>query len=196
MSRWQHIAMWQADPLALRILIITYGSVKYPDAGKDWKQEEKGATEDEMASPTQWTWVWASSRRQWRTEKPGVLQSMGSQRVGHSWATEQLRKVPTAMWQLPGWGNRPASSSPLKSHLTRASVRTEQTKGRERCFVNNCHNNLHLMRAYSVQAMWLFREALPLKPPPPLSPPSNHHQVYQFYGLSVSWICTLTTSQV
>ena len=41
-----------------------------------------------MASLTQWTWVWASSGSWWRTEKPGVLQSMGSQRVGHDWATE------------------------------------------------------------------------------------------------------------
>ena len=41
-----------------------------------------------MASLTQWTWVWASSGS-WRwTGKPGVLQSMGSQRVGHDWATE------------------------------------------------------------------------------------------------------------
>ena len=39
---------------------------------------------------TQWTWIRASSRRQWSTGKPGVLQSMGSQRVGHDWATEQL----------------------------------------------------------------------------------------------------------
>ena len=41
-----------------------------------------------MASVTQWTWVWASSRRWWRSGKPGVLQSMGLQRVGHDWATE------------------------------------------------------------------------------------------------------------
>ena len=34
-----------------------------------------------MASPTEWTWVWTSSRRWWRTGKPGVLQSMGSQKV-------------------------------------------------------------------------------------------------------------------
>ena len=41
-----------------------------------------------MASPTQWTWVWVSSRScQW-TWKPGVLQSIGLQRVGHAWATE------------------------------------------------------------------------------------------------------------
>ena len=41
-----------------------------------------------MASLTQWTWVWVSSRSWWWTGKPGVLQSMGSQRVGHNWATE------------------------------------------------------------------------------------------------------------
>ena len=39
-------------------------------------------------SPTQWTWVWVSSGSQWWTGKPGVLQSMGSQRVGHNWVTE------------------------------------------------------------------------------------------------------------
>ena len=35
------------------------------------------------ASPTRWTWVWASSRSWWWTGKPGMLQSMGSQRVRH-----------------------------------------------------------------------------------------------------------------
>ena len=42
-----------------------------------------------MASPTRWTWLWASSQSWWWTEKPGMLQSMGSQRVGHDWVTEQ-----------------------------------------------------------------------------------------------------------
>ena len=41
-----------------------------------------------MGSPTRWTWVWASSGCWWWTGKPGMLQSMGSQRVGHDWATE------------------------------------------------------------------------------------------------------------
>ena len=41
-----------------------------------------------MASPTQWTWVWVSSGNLWWTGKPGMLQSMGSQRVRHDWATE------------------------------------------------------------------------------------------------------------
>ena len=42
---------------------------------------------------TQWTRVWANSGRQWRTGKPGVLQSMGSQRAGHDWVTK-LNKHP------------------------------------------------------------------------------------------------------
>ena len=37
-----------------------------------------------MASLTQCTWVWANSGRRWRTGKPGMLQSMGLQKVGHS----------------------------------------------------------------------------------------------------------------
>ena len=40
------------------------------------------------ASPTQWTWVWVNSGSWWWTGRPGMLQSMGSQRVGHDWATE------------------------------------------------------------------------------------------------------------
>ena len=39
-----------------------------------------------MASPTWWTWVWASSRRWWWTGRPGVLQSLGSQsQTGLNW---------------------------------------------------------------------------------------------------------------
>ena len=36
-----------------------------------------------------WTWVWASSGRRWKTGQRGMLQSMGSQRVGHDWVAEQ-----------------------------------------------------------------------------------------------------------
>ena len=41
-----------------------------------------------MASPTLWTWVWVGSGRWWWTGKPGVLKSMGLQRVRRDWATE------------------------------------------------------------------------------------------------------------
>ena len=62
---------------------------KDPDAGKDWRQEKKDKGWDGwMASPTWWIWVWAKSRRWWWTGRPGMLRFMGSQRVGHDWATE------------------------------------------------------------------------------------------------------------
>ena len=64
---------------------------KDPDAWKDWRQEENGATEHEngwMVSLTQWTWVCINSGSWWWTARPGVLQSMRSQRVEHDWATE------------------------------------------------------------------------------------------------------------
>ena len=41
-----------------------------------------------MASLTQWTWVWVNSRSCWWTGRPGVLQFIGLQRVGHDWVTE------------------------------------------------------------------------------------------------------------
>ena len=64
---------------------------KDPDAGKDWRQEEKGMTEDEMDGwhhQLNGQWVWVSSGSWWWTGKPGMLQSMGLQRVGRDWATE------------------------------------------------------------------------------------------------------------
>ena len=64
---------------------------KGSDVGRDWGQEEKGTTEDEMAGWYHWldgresevhsgSWCW--------TGRPGVLRFMGSQRVGHDWTTE------------------------------------------------------------------------------------------------------------
>ena len=67
------------------------------DAGKDWRQEEKGMTEDEMGG-WQWTWIWASSGRWWRTGKPGVLQSMGFQVVGQDWVTEKQQQDSFMAW--------------------------------------------------------------------------------------------------
>ena len=52
-------------------------------AGGEWDHRDGW-----MASLTQWTWILTSSRSCWRTVKPGVLQSMGLQRVGHDWETE------------------------------------------------------------------------------------------------------------
>ena len=69
--------MWRADSLEKTLMLgMTEGRRRGRRRGWDgW-----------MASPT-WIWVWASPRSWWWTGKPGMLQSMGSQRVGHDWAT-------------------------------------------------------------------------------------------------------------
>ena len=59
---------------------------KDPDAGKI-EGDDRG-WDGWMASPTLWTWVWVNCGSWWWTARPGVLQSMGLQRVGHNWATE------------------------------------------------------------------------------------------------------------
>ena len=59
-----------------------------------WEGLEAGGEGDDrgwdgwMASLTLWTWVWVNSWSWWWTGRPGVLRFMGSQRVGHDWATE------------------------------------------------------------------------------------------------------------
>ena len=59
-----------------------------------WERWSEGGEGDDrgwdgwMPSPTQWAWVWMDSRSWWWTGRPGVLQFMGSQRLGHDWVTE------------------------------------------------------------------------------------------------------------
>ena len=61
-----------------------------------WERLRAGGEGDDrgwdgwMASLTWWSWVWASSGSWWWTRKPGVLQSMGLQRVGRDWATDMI----------------------------------------------------------------------------------------------------------
>jgi len=63
-------------------------SLEKTDAERDWrgKGDDRG-WDGWMASSTQWTWVWVNGSWWW-TQRPGVLWFMGSQRVGHDWATE------------------------------------------------------------------------------------------------------------
>ena len=87
---WVFIGRTDADaetPTFWPLYVKNWLKRKDPDAGKDWRQEEKGRTEDEMV---EWHHrlngqVWASPGNWWWTRKPGVLQSMGLQRVGHNW---------------------------------------------------------------------------------------------------------------
>ena len=96
---------------------------KDPDAGKDWRQEEKGMRgwDSWMASPTQWKWVWTSSGSWWWIGKPGVLQSMGSQ----SWA--QLSDwTPNAgdPGSIPGQGARFHMPQLNSVHAATATAKT------------------------------------------------------------------------
>ena len=57
------------------------------------KIEEGGEADDRgwdgwMSSPTEWTWVWINSGTWWWIGRPGMLQPMGTQKVGQDWATE------------------------------------------------------------------------------------------------------------
>ena len=82
--------------------------------GKIEGRRRKGRQRQEgwMASPIQWTWVWASSGRWWRTRKCGVLQPTRSQRIRHDCETEQQQHGFTA-WNR-GFG---MSRSSLWMHL-------------------------------------------------------------------------------
>ena len=64
-----------------------------------WERLKAGGEGDDrgwdgwMASLTQWTWTWANSGRWWGPGRPGMVQSMGSQRVGHDCVTEQQQSI-------------------------------------------------------------------------------------------------------
>ena len=78
---------------------------KWPRCWERWKAGGEGdgrGWDGWMASLTQWTWVWASSGYWWWTGNPGVLQSVGLQRVRHDWVTE-LNGTETGSWFKRYW---------------------------------------------------------------------------------------------
>ena len=90
--------------------------------GKDWCWEGLGAggEGDErgwdgwMASWTWWAWAWVNSRSWWWTGRAGMLQFMGSQRVGHNWATELNWKAPDSICSVMA-PNQPKNLGNLES---------------------------------------------------------------------------------
>ena len=80
---------WNSNTLATWCKELTH--LKRPWC---WERLKAGGEGDDrgwdgwMAPPTQWTWVWINSRNWWWTGRPGVLQSMESQRVVQDWVTE------------------------------------------------------------------------------------------------------------
>ena len=83
---------WSSNTLATWCKELTHWKRRWC-----WERLKEGGEGDDRGwdswrvSPTWWTWIWASSGSWWWTGKPGVLQSMGLQKVGHNWATELNR---------------------------------------------------------------------------------------------------------
>ena len=110
---------------------------KDPNAGKDWRQEEEGTTEDEMVG---WPHrlnghVFERTQSWWWKRRPGVLQFMGLQRIGHDWATELTwtggeSKVQCCKEQycIGTWNVKPTNQGKLEEiewEMTSVSVNTE-----------------------------------------------------------------------
>ena len=87
-----------------------------------WERLKAGEGDDRgwdgwMASLTQWIWVWATSGSCWWTHKPGVMQSMGSQRVGHDLATELTDWPAERVWSHHPSGSRSQRIEPKRCIL-------------------------------------------------------------------------------
>ena len=86
---WKDCWSWNSNTLATWCEELTHW--KRPWC---WERLKAGREGDDrgwdgwMASPTQWIWVWVNSRSWWWTGRPGVLQSMGLQRIWHDWVAE------------------------------------------------------------------------------------------------------------
>ena len=78
---------YSLEGLMLKLKLQYFGHLMWRTDSRErhwcWERLKAGGERDDrgwdglMASPTRWTWVWASSGSWWRTRKPGVLQSMG-----------------------------------------------------------------------------------------------------------------------
>ena len=92
---------YSLDGLMLKLMLQYFGHLMWrTDSSQHqislwcWERLKAGAEGEDrgwdgwMASSTHWTWVWARSGSWWWTMKPGMLQSIGLQRLRHDWVTE------------------------------------------------------------------------------------------------------------
>ena len=121
------------------------------------------------ASLTWWTWVWVDSGSWWWTGRPGVLQFMGSQRVGHDWATELSWKSKSEVWNLKDlrqnylafvsiafpcihWDDITSYSLELQKY--------EKIQYMERSYLSawkhNCSKNIHFSQSWLCK--WWYKE--------------------------------------
>ena len=85
---------YSLERLMLTLKLQNFGHLSLWKRVWCWERLKAGAEganrgwNDWMVSPTQWIRVWLNSGNWWWTGRPDILQSMGSQRVRHDWATE------------------------------------------------------------------------------------------------------------
>ena len=82
---------WNCSTLATSCEVLTHWKRLWcwEGLGAGGERDDRG-WDGWMASLTRWTWVWVNSGSWWCTGRPGVLWFMGSQRVGHDWATDLI----------------------------------------------------------------------------------------------------------
>ena len=90
---WVFIGGTDVEGATLNTLATRCGELTHLKISWCWERLRAGEGDDRgwdgwMASPTQWTWIWVDSGSWWWTGRPSMLRFMGSQRVGHDWATE------------------------------------------------------------------------------------------------------------
>ena len=145
-------ALWPADRKSRLI-------GKDADVGKDWGQEEKGTTEDEMVWWCRlWSWVWANSGRLRRTRKPHMLHSWGCK---ESDTTEQLNnnnKQWVGVRVTANWALIQQSSAVSTNCLTDCPLQTSQDPSPK-------VTPICLPAPSALHVRFLFRIGLPLAPP-------------------------------
>ena len=96
---WIFIGRTDAEAEALILGLPKCKELTYWKRPWCWERLKVGGEGDNrgwdgcMSSPTQWTWVWVNSGSWWWTGRSALLQSMGLQRVGHDWVTEQQQQA-------------------------------------------------------------------------------------------------------
>ena len=104
--------MWRTDSLKKTLMLKKIG--EGDDRGCDgW-----------MASPTRWIWVWGSFRSWWWTGKPVVLQSKGSQTIGHNWATQLSWSELKVSWKCRVLTKHGPLKKGMVNHFSTFALRT------------------------------------------------------------------------